>query len=113
MSPPLRAARRLRGARTVSDSVQRRAGLGSSAATLAFGVPPSTRRRHVVTPPRERLRSRGVPCPTSPSTSYRTDMRILILNSSPDTCDVLEEYFRQNGWETAALALRRVRDGTA
>jgi DNA-binding response OmpR family regulator len=39
-------------------------------------------------------------------------MRLLILNSSIDTCDMLEEYFRRDGWETAILALKAVREGT-
>jgi DNA-binding response OmpR family regulator len=39
-------------------------------------------------------------------------MRILILNSSPDTCEMLEAYFRLQGWEPFTCLLKQVRDTT-
>jgi DNA-binding response OmpR family regulator len=39
-------------------------------------------------------------------------MRILIINSSEDTCEMLEEYFRRHGWHTATCMLKPLREGT-
>ncbi len=39
-------------------------------------------------------------------------MRILIINSSPDTTDMLEEFFLIQGWTTAACPLKPLREGT-
>jgi DNA-binding response OmpR family regulator len=39
--------------------------------------------------------------------------RILVLNASNDTCDMLETFFRAHGWETAAAATAPLRAGTA
>jgi DNA-binding response OmpR family regulator len=38
-------------------------------------------------------------------------MRILIINSSPDTSDMLEEFFLVQGWTTAVCPLRPLREG--
>jgi DNA-binding response OmpR family regulator len=37
-------------------------------------------------------------------------MRLLIINSSPDTCEMLEEFFQREGWETAVMPLRPLRE---
>ena len=39
-------------------------------------------------------------------------MRILIINSSPDTADMLEEFFLIQGWTTAVCPLKPLREGT-
>jgi DNA-binding response OmpR family regulator len=38
--------------------------------------------------------------------------RILILNASPDTCEMLEEYFRDRGWDPACAPTRALREGS-
>lgn len=37
-------------------------------------------------------------------------MRLLIINSSPDTCEMLEEFFQCEGWDTAIMPLKPLRD---
>src|SRR4051812_6857274 len=37
--------------------------------------------------------------------------RLVILNASQDTCEMLEEYFRSRGWEPVSVATRDLRDG--
>jgi DNA-binding response OmpR family regulator len=37
--------------------------------------------------------------------------RLVILNASRDTCEMLEEYFRSRGWEPVSVATRDLRDG--
>jgi DNA-binding response OmpR family regulator len=38
-------------------------------------------------------------------------MRILIINSSPDTSEMLEEFFLMQGWTTAVCLLKPLREG--
>jgi DNA-binding response OmpR family regulator len=37
-------------------------------------------------------------------------MRLLIINSSPDTCDMLEAFFQGEGWVTAVASSKALRE---
>jgi DNA-binding response OmpR family regulator len=37
-------------------------------------------------------------------------MRLLIINSSPDTCDMLEAFFQREGWTTIVAPARELRE---
>jgi DNA-binding response OmpR family regulator len=39
-------------------------------------------------------------------------MRVLVINSAPDTYEMLEAYFQRHGWHTDVALLKDLRDGT-